>query len=181
MEVFADLRFCWRSCCVFVFQHRSCTPKSILIDTCAPFSLLLLRQRIDAFAKVFKLAQISPLHIQRILQRYDILPPKFCITNQIPPHLRFHVQPLHRIPRVHIARIPHSYKMCIIREHLIGNRIHHFALVILEEVQLDQICGLKGLSIDRIGAVFGEPRQDIVDVEYCAIGRADRGFEGLEG
>ena len=71
--------------------------------------------------------------------------------------------------------------MRVIRKHLIGDRIDHLALIIFEEVQLDQICSLKGLSIDGVGAIFGEPQQDVIDVEYCAVGRADGGFEGLEG
>ena len=137
MEVFADLRFCWRSCCILVFQHRGCAAKSALVDTCAPFSLLLLRQRINALPKVFELAQIPALHVQRILQRNDILPAKLHITDQIPPHFRLYVQPLNRIPGVHIARFPHSYKMRIIREHLIGNRIHHLILIIPQEMQLN--------------------------------------------
>ena len=71
--------------------------------------------------------------------------------------------------------------MRIIRKHLIGDRIHHFALIIVKEVQLDEIRSLKGLSVDRVSAVFQEPCEDIVDVKDCAVGRADRGFEGLEG
>ncbi len=181
MEVFADLRFCWRAGCVFVFQHRSCAPKSVLVDARATLSLLLLRQCIDAFTKVFKVAQIPAVHIQRILQGNDILPSKLGITNQIPPHLRFYVEPLNGIPRVHIARFPHRYKMGIICEHLVCHWIHHLTLIVLEEVQLDQICGIEGLSIHRISAVFGQPWQDIVDVENGASGCTDWGFEGLEG
>ena len=47
--------------------------------------------------------------------------------------------------------------MRVIRKDLIGHRIHHLALIILEEVQLDEICSLKWLSIDGVGAMFQEP------------------------
>lgn len=48
-------------------------------------------------------------------------------------------------------------------------------------MQLDQIRSPEGLSVDGVGAVFGEPREDVVDVEDGASDGADGGFEGLEG
>ena len=71
--------------------------------------------------------------------------------------------------------------MRVVRKDLVGNRIDHLVLIVLEEVQLDQIGGLEGLSVDGVGAVFGEPWEDVVGVEDCAFGGTDGGFEGLEG
>ena len=69
--------------------------------------------------------------------------------------------------------------MRVVRKDLVGNRIDHLALVILQEMQLDQIRSPEGLSVDGVGAVFGEPWEEVGGIEDGAFGGTDGGFEGL--
>lgn len=47
--------------------------------------------------------------------------------------------------------------MRIICEDLVGDWIHHLALIILCKVQFDQTIGAQVLPSDRIGAMLEEP------------------------
>lgn len=71
--------------------------------------------------------------------------------------------------------------MRAIREHLVGNRIYQLALFVFEDMQLDQICSVKGLSIDGVGTMVSDPWQESFNVEDCAFGGTDGVIKGLEG
>ena len=55
--------------------------------------------------------------------------------------------------------------MRIVRKCLECDWIHIVSIVVLHEVELDQLGGLEGLSIDRICSMLLYPRQDICEVE----------------
>lgn len=160
------------------------TAQRILIDIpsrIVSLPLLLFRQRADAVLQVFERGQIPPLEMLRILQRNDIPPPKLLIAHQILPHLRLDIQPLHRIPRKHVPRIPQRDDMRVVSEDLERHGIDHLALIVLREIKLNQFGALHRKARDGIGAVFLEPGEDVGEVEDGAVARADGVGEGLEG
>ena len=116
----------------------------------------------------------------RILQRDDILSTEFIIADKIAPHLGFDVQPLDRLPGEYIPSIRQSYEVCIICEYFKCDRVHHFPIIVLRELQLHQICRLQWLAIDGIRAMLQKPGQDVIDIEDGAIACTERRIERLQ-
>lgn len=70
--------------------------------------------------------------------------------------------------------------MGIIGEDLVGNRIHHFSVIVLGEIELDEIARFEWGAGYRVCAVLLQPWENVGDVEYCPVGTADRVVERLK-
>lgn len=70
--------------------------------------------------------------------------------------------------------------MRVVGEDLVGDWVHHLAVIVSCEIEFHQFCRFKSFAIDGIGAVLEEPGQDMVDIEDGASGRAGGGVEGLQ-
>ena len=107
--------------------------------------------------EVFEGAQISRLDVLWILECDDVFSAELLVVDEISPHLRFDVQAFNCVVCEDIAGVLQGYNMRVVCEDLVGDRIHHLALIILAELELDQFIALQRLSRDWICAMFQEP------------------------
>lgn len=70
--------------------------------------------------------------------------------------------------------------MGIVGEDLVSDRIHHLSIIVLGEVEFDQLVGFERGASYGVGAVLLQPWENVGDVEYGAVGTADRVVERLQ-